>query len=163
MNTVLLGGAALAAVIAVPLLAQADERGAPETQTRADAEMRVKRQFDRMDANRDGYLTQDEQDTRQERRGERREGWRETMFDRLDTNRDGVLDRAEFTARQAAADGEGRRGRGLARMDADGDGNVSLAEMTAARMRRFDRMDVNRDGAVSGEERDQRRARRCGD
>ena len=40
----------------------------------------------------------------------------------------------------------------FARMDADGDGRVSLAEATRFRLERLDRLDVNDDGRVTREE-----------
>lgn len=116
----------------------------------------------------------------QERDAKRAER-RTAMFQRLDTDRNGQLSPAEFAARPArdadARDGEhrGRRGdrhggrgghhRGgpdgagrdggqgmLARMDANHDGRVTLAEMQAPALARFDRADANRDGTVTREE-----------
>jgi Ca2+-binding EF-hand superfamily protein len=102
-------------------------------------------------------------------------------FERLDTNRDGQISRAEFGTRQAAraerragaGEGRARGGRGgmgmgiglraFARVDANGDGRVSLAEATARGLSAFDRIDANRDGMVTAEERRAaRHARRAG-
>ncbi|MEA3015354.1 MAG: hypothetical protein QOI38_76, partial [Sphingomonadales bacterium] len=113
---------------------------------------------------------------RQERRGERREA----LFARLDADGNGVISRAEFDApRGPRAGGErgerraqrfhrrgpgsaarGQRGgmrggfgaEGFARMDADRDGRLSLAEATRFRLERFDRLDANDDGRISREE-----------
>jgi len=48
----------------------------------------------------------------------------------------------------------------LARVDTDRDGRISLAEMTAQRLARFDRLDTNRDGTLTREERRVARAQR---
>ncbi len=51
-----------------------------------------------------------------------------------------------------------------AEIDTDGDGGLSLAEYTAARIKAFDRLDANSDGIVTAEEiaamREQARERR---
>ena len=102
------------------------------------------------------------------------------MFDRVDLNHDGVITRDEFAqahARMAAdhaapgpgpmarhgarADGREQRGMGgrmVMMADANRDGRITLQEMTAAALQRFDRMDLNHDGTVTPEERAQARA-----
>lgn len=180
MKTLMFAGAALVALAAMPALGQPGERGPDRPQTRAAVEARVQARFAQADANRDGYITQDEiraraearRAQRQERRGERRE----QMFERLDTNNDGSLSRAEFNARPALRGGERRAmrgerrgqrfanrggrgirggfgGRGFAAMDLDHDGRVALAEANRVALERFDRVDSNRDGTISLEER----------
>lgn len=159
---------ALAALVAIPVVAQEmarPERGAD--MTRAAVEARVRANFDRLDANKDGFVTKEE---RQAARAERREQRRDAMFARLDANKDGMISRAEFDAPRAKGPGgeraEGMRGKhrgmGMAhrgggkmmeRVDADKDGRISLAEMTAARLAHFDRMDADRNGIVTREER----------
>lgn len=55
----------------------------------------------------------------------------------------------------AVAQGAGRHGGGrdmLAQADANGDGQISLAELTAVRAEAFARMDQNGDGQISGGE-----------
>lgn len=192
MKKIALIGAAAAALLSSPLFAQ-PERGQPGPRaevSRAEVEARVRDNFARLDANRDGFVTQDETDTfrqsrraeRQERRGDRREA----VFARLDANRDGSISRDEFfngrnlaerggpRGLRAGRPGErfGGRGPGMARrggpapgmmfarLDADHDGRVSLAEATSARLRLFDRADLNRDGRVTPEERQTLRAER---
>lgn len=164
MKKFVLAGVALAAVAAVPTIAQnaaRPDRNAPVS--RADVESRVKTAFERLDANRDGYVTREEgQSVRKEARADRREG----LFARLDTDRNGAISREEFDAprTQAAERGERRgnramRGKGrhggilLGRADADKDGRVSLAEAIARPLERFDRADANRDGTLTPEER----------
>lgn len=184
MNKLLVGAVA-AAVLATPALAQVDA-GSGAGLTRAELETRVRSGFERVDANRDGFVTRDEAKAvraskRGERRADRREK-RETAFARLDVNRDGSISRTEFLERSANLDREDRRerraerkaerrerlaerramrggaamrlgGERFARIDADKDGRVSLAEALAARVRAFERADVDRDGRVTREER----------
>lgn len=112
-------------------------------------------------------------------RAERRAEMIERMFTRLDVNGDGAIDRAEIETARAArfaamdADGDGvisgeemqahameraakRAGRHFDRLDANGDGGVDRAEMTAVRGARhetmFERMDADGDGSVTREE-----------
>jgi len=54
----------------------------------------------------------------------------------------------------------GPGGRGLERMDSDGDSRVSRAEYVAALEQRFERMDDNRDGFIDKAERDANRGGR---
>ena len=50
--------------------------------------------------------------------------------------------------------------RAFARIDADRDGRISLAEATRFRLERFDRVDANDDGRITPEERQAIRAER---
>ena len=88
MKNLFFAGAALAALAAVPATAQPGEsrpRPAPP-QTRAAVAAQIQARFERADANRDGFITQDEiraraearRERRQERGGERREAGRRT-------------------------------------------------------------------------------------
>jgi Ca2+-binding EF-hand superfamily protein len=161
-----LGGAAYAA----PGAAR-DDPARDGVTTRAEAQQRAARTFERLDANRDGKI--DAAD-RAERRAERLKA----RFERLDANNDGQLSAAEFNNRPALAEGrqrgEMRQGQGMRRMamrghgrrmgmavrtaDADRDGAVTQAEYTAAALQRFERLDANRDGQVTREERQAVRA-----
>nr|WP_314442275.1 EF-hand domain-containing protein [uncultured Sphingomonas sp.] len=151
-------------------------------QTRAEAVERARAMFLRVDANRDGFITQDEaQAVRAQMRG-RMQGQRMAgagrgqMFERLDLNRDNVISRDEW-ARAEAQRGERRAERGGARgerlamrgrmggamlrqADANRDGRLSLAEAEAAALQRFACVDLNRDGRVTQEERQQVRKQR---
>jgi len=174
MKSFLSAGAALAALIAVPAIAQMGERHARMTQpvTRAAVQTMVQTKFARVDANRDGFVTRDEAQARAvQARGE----VRARIFDRLDANKDGAISRAEFDAAAAARAehrGEGRpamrqarmmrRGGGMHggmganmfdRLDGDKDGRVSLAEASARALAMFDRADADRNGTVTPEER----------
>jgi Ca2+-binding EF-hand superfamily protein len=184
MKQIVYAGAALAALAAVPALAQPDAGRArsAEPLTRAAVQARVQARFARADADRDGFVTQDEVRARAEaRRGERQERSgerREARFDRLDANHDGSISRAEFDARPAFRGGErqgargerrgegfahrggrpggpmgGFGGRAFAAMDLDHDGRVALAEANRAAFERFDRLDSDRDGTISQSER----------
>lgn len=110
------------------------------------------------------------------RAGDRQER-REQAFARLDANRDGMISRTEFLEREAGAERGDRRerraerwaerrerlaerrgllrlgGKRFARIDANRDGRVSLAEVLTVRARAFERIDANRDGRVTREER----------
>jgi Ca2+-binding EF-hand superfamily protein len=188
MKKLILSAAALAALFATPVSAQRAQDGvrAGESVTRAVVETRVRERFARVDANRDGYVTQEEaqafratmrtqrQGNRAERRGNRA-GNREAMFVRLDANRDGMISREEFNqpragmergerhAMRAERRGPGAGGfgaRAFTRLDTDRDSRISLAEATQARLRMFEQMDSDRDGRISPEERRARRAAR---
>lgn len=166
MKKFVLIGAAAAALIATPSIAQQArggfDRGAGIT--RAEVQTRVRDMFARVDTNRDGYLTQAEaQASRTANRGQRREARqdrREQLFARLDANRDGEISRAEFFASPKRAE----RGQGAERGEARGLRSERRAERRADRLerrgqrggmfarlgeRRFDRVDANNDGRIS--------------
>jgi hypothetical protein len=181
MSKIFLLAAAGTALLASPTVAQPDavEGGARPEMTRTSVEGRVRDAFARVDANRDGFVTQSEAEAsraaaragRQEQRSERRDA----LFARLDANKDGAISRAEFDAprgdraerraERREARGERRAGRGghggfvrfggkaFERSDDNKDGRVSLQEATAQALTRFDRIDANRDGTISGDER----------
>jgi Ca2+-binding EF-hand superfamily protein len=182
MKMLILAGAGLAALAALPAAAQpvpgpdSGFRGRGEAArplTRAAVEARVEARFARLDVNRDGFITREEaQAARQAVRGDRADrpaGRRDALFARLDTNRDGQLSREEFDTRGAFADGRGKRfgqrgarqgfanrgfaGRGFAMLDADRDGRVSIGEARARALQAFERADTNRDGVVTPQER----------
>lgn len=89
------------------------------------------------DANDDGNITRDEFLARPI-----------AHFERLDANNDGVISADERPQRRARADGESRR----ARMDANGDGQISQSEFAAMGASMFERLDANNDGRVTREE-----------
>lgn len=199
MKMLLIGGAALA--LAFPALAQVasapaaglQARMAHKVQTRADLQAKVAEHFAKLDANRDGFLTQAEADAGiqalkqhfEQRRGQ----WGEQSFERLDTNRDGAISKVEWDAAQAQRqqrmanrdrDGDGQPdghrmgamahggmhgfgGQMFTMADTDHDGRVSLAEAQAAALRHFDMVDTNHDGQISPDERMQMHERMKGD
>lgn len=181
MKKTLIAGAALAALLsgsmafAQPAGTSGERMRGPDanqdgTITSAEVQANVQQRFARMDANRDGRIDQADRAARQAER-----------FTKLDTDGSGEVSLAEMTAgretRQArhaeriggkrdmrgGRDGAGtamrgdRRGamqRGLMRMDANNDGAITLDEMEAGAMVRFNRQDTNNDGQVSSAERD---------
>ena len=157
MNKYLVLGAASAALLATPLLAQlnaAPQRGASVTRAQAEANVRI--MFGKVDANRDGFVTQAEAQTvrtahkaqRQAVRGERRAA----MFARLDANADGMISRAEFDAPRA--DRGDRAEQREARAERRGDRRERRAERRGMRgqgfgANMFARLDGDKDGRVS--------------
>src|SRR4051812_30224182 len=109
MRKIAFAAAALAAAAAVPAFAQPAPNArarALQPVTRAEVQARVQARFARADANRDGFVTQDEvraargagrdmMPPRREGLQGDREGRRAAIFARLDSNRDGVLSREE--------------------------------------------------------------------
>jgi len=165
-------GAALIALAATAASAQPAERGRfAQPLTRAAVEARVEAGFARVDANRDGFVTQDEaramgqarRAQRQNRggdhagqRAERREGQgerRAEAFARLDANRDGMISRAEFDNRQRLAGGDraerrqDRAERQATRGERRGGGGGGMFARFGGRA--FGAADANRDGRVS--------------
>src|SRR5687768_5995556 len=127
MSRYLLGGAAAAAMVAIaPAVAQTAQPApapviqrihvAPKAHTRAEVGTHVRTMFEKLDSNRDGFVTKAEAQAARAHQGggaerivkrmQRRMGGeavgggpnRSAMFDRLDTNRDGNISRSEFAA-----------------------------------------------------------------
>jgi len=163
MQKLLIGGAALA--LAVPALAQVAPAPAPQAQhaakthTRADVQARVAEHFNRMDANRDGFVTKAEADAaaqafrekRAERRTERRAERGEHAFERLDANRDGAISRPEWDSAQA------QREQRIAARDQNGDSRPDRARFAHRGMggfggHMFEMADANKDGRVTLQE-----------
>jgi Ca2+-binding EF-hand superfamily protein len=192
MKKMILGaGMLLAATAAGAQVAPYAARGQGDgVQTRAEVVERARGMFARIDADRDGFITQAEgqalRGQLQNRRGGQRmaraadPARRGQLFERLDANRDNVISRDEW-ARAEALRGErpangqraglreqrmamrGRLGGAMLRAaDANRDQRISLAEAEAAALQRFERLDLNRDGRVTREERQQARQQRQG-
>ena len=103
--------------------AQAEGASPRDPLTRAQAEQRSAEAFGRLDANKDGVLTQADRDASRETR-------RQERFARLDANDDGQLN---------DADREARRKEAFDRADADHSGGISYEEFAALRDQRIDR------------------------
>ena len=159
-KAILFGAAAAVLAASAPALAQPARSGAGDRiVTRADMQDRVRSNFMRVDANRDGFVTRAEaQAVAGERRGGRREARAErrenrgerraAQFARLDANRDGMISRAEFSAPRARGDRAElrqqraeRRANRMERRGQRGGGGFGL--------RAFERQDANRDGRLS--------------
>lgn len=128
--------------------------------TRAEAQAKAAEHFARMDANSDGVLDQADREARRAR-----------MFDRVDADNDGAINREEFAAmhrgRHQAGEGHGghadghrkmrgHRGGGMHMLrmaDANNDGAITQAELTAGAMKMFDAADADSDGTVTQAER----------
>jgi Ca2+-binding EF-hand superfamily protein len=171
MKKMLFAGAALAVLGASAVAAQPAGPRNAQPLTRAAVEARVDAGFARVDANRDGFVTQEEaRAIAQARRGQRgeargaRQGQRverrAERFAQLDTNRDGMISRAEFDTRQARGGdrGERREARAERRTERQGmrgqrrgggQGGGMFARFGGAM---FGQADANRDGRVSREE-----------
>ena len=128
MNRLLL--AAMSFVIALPAFAQdasdppRGNRNAP--QSREEAEQRAQMVFEQLDANHDGFVTQDEVDAFSRLMGDnpRITGRVTRMFGEADANHDGKVSAAEAKARADAA---------FDTADANHDGTLSPEERQAAR------------------------------
>lgn len=153
MNKFLIGGAALAAFAGAGIAVAQTAPHAPgaahqrhmKTSTRADVQTRIQQMFQRVDADRDGFITRAEADAmkaqragkRQQRMEQRAQHNPGKRFDRLDANRDGQVTRAEATAAQQARaarqaqNGGNRLERLFARADSNRDGAITRAEFDA--------------------------------
>lgn len=141
--------------------------------TRAEVGNHVRALFDRLDSNRDGYVTRTEVDARKGDRRERiaqrlerrgalggRTADRGAMFDRMDANRDGYISRDEFARapmreerRVVIRDGRGEdhHVRELGGRGARGMRGMHMG-LGSLRGRMFEMADANRDGRVSLQE-----------
>lgn len=154
-----------------PRTGTAQPNQAPTEITRQQMIDNVKRRFEAIDSNRDGFITEAESDAAAKRVHdalEKRLSDRgDAAFARLDQNKDGSISRAEFEASvgagaktpPTAAQKAAAWGR-AARIDNDKNGMISRAEFNAAQGqiadrrgaavdRMFEGADANNDGKVS--------------
>jgi Ca2+-binding EF-hand superfamily protein len=121
---------------------RAGGRGGPGKGGPGGPKMNVDKRFADLDKDGDGKVTKAEA-----------EAGHKAKFEQIDANKDGVVDAAEIAAYQAANKaGAGRKSPRVLRMDADGDGKVTVAEFGAGHVGWFERMDGNGDGVVTLEE-----------
>jgi Ca2+-binding EF-hand superfamily protein len=126
--------------------------------TRAQVVQKVQQHFAMVDTNRDGVVTKAEMDaaklTMRTKMGDKR-------FDKLDANDDGSVSKGEFDAAHQGMQGHrmgmrgmhaGMGGRMFGMADSNKDGQVTLAEATAAAAAHFDRADANHDGTLTPDE-----------
>lgn len=152
-----------------PMAADANGDGAL---TKAEVTAGLDKAFAKLDANRDGQVTQEERQALRQMRLDDR-------FAKLDTDRNGQISKAEFQAARDArkearkdlrgerrGDQVGRhgghhghhgRGGGMGLMggrgaDADKNGVLTRAEFMARPMAMFDRADANKDGKMTADE-----------
>ena len=168
MKTFLLASVAAAAALAVaPALAQtasaptaAQHHGRfAQTESRAEVQSRVQQHFAKLDANRDGFITQAETDALKAQRVEKRKYRAEKraqrfdpakMFGRMDANKDGKITQAEadaaHSAHMARRDGKPAEAHAtamgglFAKADINKDGVITRAEFDAAPHPRHDMM-----------------------
>lgn len=119
--------------------------------SRAAFVQRVQKLFARLDANHDGFVTQDElQASAQAMHARMEQGAAQRgskLFDRLDANHDGVVTEAEFNAAMARRSQQPSAphqaptwARLAARFDTNHDGQISRAEFDAVRARHEQKM-----------------------
>jgi Ca2+-binding EF-hand superfamily protein len=164
MKTFVLAGAAVAALVSTAATAQPiDQDRARPALTRDAVAARVDARFARLDADRDGVVTQDEVRARaeahRERRGEeraerraRRQERRGELFARLDADRDGSISRTEFEARPRLDRGERaerREARGERRAERRGHRGGRGGLFAHLGLRHFQAADADRDGRLT--------------
>lgn len=168
MRKILLAGAAIAAVAAAPVVAESVQPHHPgmmnKTELRADVQGDTAKMFSRLDANKDGFVTDAELQAMHARHAEKRQEKAEQraehydpakMFARLDTNKDGKVTKAEADAVRAShAEAKGKAPHGadhlFARADANKDGALTLAEMQAMPRPHFDKAAMQHHGKGGG-------------
>lgn len=147
MKKVVFAGVTLSALVTVPVVAQAPRAGQMQSLTRAIVETRVQKQFTRIDADRDGFVTQAEAQAAVKPRPQPIH-MRGHLFSLLDANKDGQITvaeaqgagtRASAARDDARPDPSKRAARLIARLDANGDTIVTRAEFDARAARRADR------------------------
>jgi len=176
MKAPILAAAGLSLLAGTAAIAQPAERGATPM-TRADMSQKAAERFQKMDLNDDGVLDLADRELRRQQR-----------IARIDTDGNGAISAAEREAarearqarraerREARGVDSDRRGhdkrwkrgmrghrgmmggRMMVRADANGDGRITLQEMQAHALARFDRIDTNSDGTVTADERRAARA-----
>jgi len=161
--------AGVAPALAAPAPAPQEPHREMKAMTRAEMMQMVHDHFARLDANKDGFVTQAEMDAGRaamhERMASHMKEHASAMFDRMDANHDGEISRAEFdSAHDAMASRMGTMRMGMrgmhggmtghmfAEADTNKDGRVSLQEATAAAAAHFDRLDTNHDGTLTPDE-----------
>ncbi len=126
---------ALSAMTAVAV-AQTATPAAPEASKEAPAKSAA---LAKLDANNDGVIDQNEFAA-------------DARLKEADTNNDGVLSQEEVSAMILKQMADRRAERMMQRLDIDGDGKVTLAEIEGQKAKRFALMDRNNDGKLEASE-----------
>ena len=122
-----------------------------QPQTRADVQKQADQNFDKGDANNDGFLSRPEVQNMAVRAAQPLVAKMEQEFSQMDRDKNGQVSLEEFKA-AATAKLAGNSAGALDRLDKNKDGKVSPAEFRAPIMALFDRADANKDGKVTPEE-----------
>lgn len=136
-----------AAALAIPAAAIADNHRGPRADadgdglvTMAEVDARLGERFAKLDLDGNGAVTTDEADTA-------REAMKERHAERMKEKGDMMGKRGH---RRAHRMGHGQM---FQRLDANGDGQVTLAEFKTPALERFAKHDANGDGAIDADER----------
>ena len=140
---------------AAPADAAAAPASNPAPLTREQFIAKLQTQFQSLDTNKDGYVTQAELAAglaaEQTRVLAQLRQQREAAFNAMDTNKDGVLSREEFMAAGPRANGPAPDGsKIMEKLDANKDGYLTFAEYTALALQAFDRNAAAQQNANAG-------------
>ena len=136
---------ALALVAPAALLAQA---GAPQSISRAKIIANAEAEFARVDTNKDGQMSRAEIEASQLAAITTRVNARNNaLFAELDSDKNGQISPVEFARASPAPKPDATP---VLRIDANKDGQVSLAEHRGATIDTFTKIDANKDGLITG-------------
>ena len=126
------------------------EGGTPHAMVRKGPMSDPNAAFDRLDADKNGWIGRDEFAKAREQRIERRIVMRDKARDGANAPKDGKEVRRHVRRMHG---GSGFGARMIVMADTNSDGQITLAEAEAMALQHFDQMDANRDGQVTREER----------
>ena len=139
----------LALVAAAPLSAQLSATTAKPV-TRAQVVANAESEFARVDANKDGQMSRTEIETYQRTSATARVTARnKALFAELDADKNGQINAVEFAKASSVPKPDASF---VLRIDANKDGQVSLAEHRGAAIETFTKIDANKDGTLTAAE-----------